>query len=290
MKICDLHTHSFYSDGTWTPAQLVDEAERLGLSAIALTDHNTVAGLPEFLKAAEGKKVEAVPGIEFSTDYGRKDVHILGLFIRPEHYGPITELLADMHKRKDESNYALAEALARAGYPLDYDRMKAATPDGQINRAHFAAELTRLGYAESPRDAFSRLLDPERGYYQPPKRIGSFEAIDFIKSLGAVAVWAHPYLTLTPEQVPVFLNEAVSRGLDAMETVYVTYDEKTVRRARQTAARFGLKESGGSDFHGGNKPEICLGRGRGDLRVSGEFLDILKQGIKAPKRFAIDIG
>ena len=290
MKICDLHTHSVYSDGTWTPAQLIDEAERLGLSAIALTDHNTVAGLPEFLKAAEGKKVEAVPGIEFSTDYGHQDVHILGLFIRPEHYGPITERLADMQRRKDESNRALAEALTRAGYPLDYDRMKAATPNGQINRAHFATELMRLGYAESTQDAFFRLLDPERGYYQPPKRISSFEAIDFIKSLGAVAVWAHPYLTLAPEQVPVFLDEAVNHGLDAMETVYVTYDEKTVRQARQTAARFGLKESGGSDFHGGNKPEICLGQGRGDLRVNGEFLNILKQGRKAPVRIAIDIG
>ena len=99
MKFCDLHTHSVYSDGTWTPAQLIDEAERLGLSAIALTDHNTVAGLPDFLKAAEGKSVEAVPGIEFSTDYGEHDVHILGLFIRPEHYGPITEKLADVQKR-----------------------------------------------------------------------------------------------------------------------------------------------------------------------------------------------
>ena len=278
MKICDLHTHSVFSDGTWTPAQLLDEAERIGLSAIALTDHNTVAGLPDFLKAAEGKKVEAVPGIEFSTDYGHKDVHILGLFIRPEHYAPITEKLADVQRRKDESNRSLAEALTRAGYSLDYDKMKAATPDGQLNRAHFAAELVRLGFAESRQDAFERLLKPERGYYQPPKRMTSFEAIDFIKSLGAVAVWAHPYLTLTEEQVPVFLAEAVKRGLDAMETVYVTYDEKTVQTAKKTAEKFGVKESGGSDFHGENKPEIRLGRGRGDLQVPGSLLERLKEG------------
>ena len=278
MKICDLHTHSVYSDGTWTPAQLIDEAERIGLSAIALTDHNTVAGLPDFLKAAEGKHVEAVPGIEFSTDYGSKDVHILGLFIRPEHYEPITRLLADVQKRKDESNRALAEALTRVGYPLDYDRMKAATPDGQLNRAHFAAELVRLGFAESRQDAFSRLLNPERGYYQPPKRMTSFEAIDFIKSLGAVAVWAHPYLTLPAEQVPVFLEEAVRHGLDAMETVYATYDEKTLQTARQTAVQFGLKESGGSDFHGENKPEIRLGQGRGALQVPSGLLNTLKEG------------
>ena len=278
MKICDLHTHSVYSDGTWTPAQLLEEAQRMGLSAIALTDHNTVAGLPDFLKAAEGKTVEAVPGIEFSTDYGDKDVHILGLFIRPEHYAPITECLEEVQMRKDESNRALAEALTRAGYPLDYDAMKAATPDGQLNRAHFAAELTCLGFAESRQDAFSRLLKPEHGYYQPPKRMTSFEAIDLIKSLGAVAVWAHPYLTLKEEQVPVFLEEAVKHGLDAMETVYVTYDERTLQLAKETAASFGIKESGGSDFHGANKPDILLGRGKGSLQVPYDLLKALKEG------------
>ena len=276
MKFCDLHTHSVYSDGTWTPAQLIGEAEKLGLSAIALTDHNTVAGLPDFLKAAEGKNVEAVPGIEFSTDYGDKDVHILGLFIRPEHYQPIADCLAEVQKRKDESNRALAEALTRAGYPLDYDQMKSKVPGGQLNRAHFAAELVRMGVAKDRKDAFSRLLKPECGYYQPPKRMTSFEAIDFIKSLGAVAVWAHPYLTLSREQVPVFLEEAVKHGLDAMETIYVTYDQETIRLARETAEYYGLKESGGSDFHGENKPEISLGWGKGDLRVPAELLEVLK--------------
>lgn len=276
MKICDLHTHSVYSDGTWTPAQLIDEAERIGLGAIALTDHNTVAGLPEFLAAARGKNVEAVPGIEFSTDYGDKDLHILGLFLRPEHYAPITELLADVQRRKDQSNIALAEALNGAGYAIDYEKMKASTPDGQINRAHFAAELTRLGYTASMKEAFDRLLKPERGYYHAPKRMCSFEAIDFIKSLGAVAVWAHPYLTLPARQVPVFLEEAVKHGLDGMETVYVTYDEETTRLAKHTAVCFGLLESGGSDFHGGNKPDIRLGEGKGSLAVPLSFLGSLK--------------
>lgn len=283
MKSCDLHTHSVYSDGTWTPLQLVEEAERIGLQAIALTDHNTVAGLPEFLAAAKDKCVEAVPGIEFSTDYADKDVHILGLFIRPEHYEVITELLADVQKRKDQSNADLAAALNAAGYAIDYEKMKSSTPDGQINRAHFAAELTRLGYTESMKAAFDRLLKPERGYYHPPKRMSSFEAIDFIKSLGAVAVWAHPYLTLAAEQVPVFLEEAVRHGLDGMETVYVTYDEETTALAKQTAAQFGLLESGGSDFHGGNKPDIRLGEGRGSLVVPMELLKSLEQRQKSGK-------
>lgn len=284
MKYCDLHTHSVFSDGTWTPTQLINEAERIGLGAIALTDHNTVAGLPEFLAAAADKNVEAVPGIEFSTDYGDRDVHILALFVEPEHYAPITALLEDVQRRKDQSNAQLAQALTRAGYAIDYEKMKAATPGGQLNRAHFAAELTRLGYTQDRQDAFRRLLKPECGYYHPPKRMSSFEAMDFIKSIGAVAVWAHPYLTLKPEEVPVFLREAVKHGLDGMETVYVTYDKATTILAKETARSFGLLESGGSDFHGENKPDIRLGEGRGTLAVPEEFLARLKASQKCENR------
>ena len=278
MKICDLHTHSIYSDGSWTPCQLVDEAERIGLSAIALTDHNTVAGLPEFLEAARGREVEAVPGVEFSSDYKGIDVHILGLFIKPEHYDPITSLLADQQLRKDQANMDLVESLAKDGYVVDYPALKASTPNGQINRAHIAAELTRLGYTASRQEAFERLLSPKCGYYHPPKRMTSFEAIDFIKSIGATAVMAHPYLTLHSQEVRLFLEEAVRHGLDGMETVYVTYDDDTVRLAKETAAEFALLESGGSDFHGANQPDIALGVGRGGLHVPAELYFAMKNG------------
>ena len=277
MKLCDLHTHSVFSDGTWTPAQLIDEAERIGLSAIALTDHNTVAGLPDFLAAAEGRGVEAVPGVEFSTDYGDKDVHILGLFIRPRYYDVITQTLADAQRRKDESNRELIENLNRAGYALDYESIRASTPNGQVNRAHIAGELTRLGYTESNQVAFQTLLTPERGFYHPPKRMTSFEAIAFIKSLRAVAVLAHPLLTMSTEGLRVFLEQAVPCGLDGMETIYSTYDEQTTRIAVQMADEFGLKHSGGSDFHGSRKPDISLGTGRGNLSVSDELLAGLKK-------------
>ena len=98
-KVCDLHCHSIFSDGSWTPEQLVEEGVRIGLSALALTDHNTVAGLPRFLAAAEGKPIDAVPGCEFSTEYQGTELHILGLMIRPEHYGPINDLLADFLRK-----------------------------------------------------------------------------------------------------------------------------------------------------------------------------------------------
>lgn len=276
MKTCDLHTHSVYSDGTWTPGQIVAQAERLGLAAVALTDHNTVAGLPEFLEAARGREVEAVPGIEFSTDWQGTELHIVALFIRPEHYAPITHLLEEAQRQKDRSNRELVDKLRELGYELDYDALKAQTPNGQINRAHIGAELTRLGYTESVQDAFRQLLSPKRGYYHPPKRMTAFDCIRFIKSIGCTAVLAHPLLTLSEGALREFLPEAVETGLDAIETRYVTYDAETTALAQRIAGEFGLRESGGSDFHGDNKPGILLGTGKGTLSVPVSVLDGLR--------------
>ena len=264
---CDLHTHSTFSDGTDTPTALVALARERGLSAIALTDHNTVAGLPEFLEAAKGTSVRAIPGTEFSTDYRGTELHILGLFLKPEDFGVITERLEDYHRRKEQSNRCLVEKLNAAGYAIDYDRIKNSTPEGQVNRALIAAELTRLGYTESIQAAFKQLLSPKCGYYVPPTRPCPFETIRYIKSLGAVAVLAHPFLNLNEADLREFLKEAVPCGLDAMETLYSTYDEETTAAAKQVADDFGLLHSGGSDYHGGNKPHIQMGIGQGNLAI-----------------------
>lgn len=264
---CDLHTHSTFSDGTDTPARLLELAEELGLGAIALTDHNTVAGLPDFLQAAKDKKVKAVAGTEFSTDYKGTELHILGLFLKPEHFSSITALLEDYHQRKEQSNRDLVKKLNDAGYAIDYDHIKNSTPEGQVNRALIAAELTRLGYTESIQGAFKQLLKPSCGYYVPPARPSPFETIRFIKSLGAVAVLAHPFLNLQEGELREFLKEAVPCGLDAMETIYSTYDEETTAAAKQVADDFGLLHSGGSDYHGNNKPHIQLGIGQGNLAI-----------------------
>ena len=273
MPFCDLHTHSVYSDGTFTPAELVSEARKIGLSAIALTDHNTVAGLPEFVSAAENSGVMAVPGVEFSTDYGDTEVHILALFVQPSQYALITNRLEKAAQRKEASNRRLANALRNAGYFLDYDAIKANTPQKQVNRAHFAAELTRLGYTRTRQEAFETLLSPKCGFYVPPARIGSLEAIGFIKSLGAVSVLAHPFLSLDEKALRGFLPMAVTAGLDAMETAYSQYSPETTSLAEAIAAEYGLKCSGGSDFHGANKPQIPLGA----PRIPIEWLEQLQK-------------
>ena len=272
---CDLHTHSVFSDGTYTPAQLIAEAERIGLSAVALTDHNTVAGLPDFVTAGEGSSVKAVPGCEFSTDYNGVELHILGLWIQPEYYQTVTELLDKAQREKEESNRNLVAALNAAGYAIDYEKV-AARSQGSVNRAHIAAELMEAGYIASIQEAFQSLLTKKRGFYKPPQRIGAFDCIRFIKSIGAKAVLAHPFLNLKEEAaLRNFLPEAVEAGLDGMEVAYSKFTPVQTALAQQIASDFGLAFSGGSDFHGENKPDIALGVGRGELKIPAEWEQIL---------------
>lgn len=275
---CDLHTHSVFSDGTDTPEELIRQAERLGLSVLALTDHNSVAGLPRFLAAGAESSVEAVPGVEFSVEYLGEDLHILALFVEPEHFDAVDNLVALPDRWKREGNLDLAERLTRAGYPIDYAALEAATPGGHVNRAHFGLELVRLGYAESVEDAFRRFLKVRCGYYTPPKRLDALETVAFIRSIGAVAVLAHPWLNLkTREQLEEFLTLAVRAGLDGMEVRYSKFSPEESNLALEIAEKYGLLPSGGSDYHGiAVKPDISMGTGRGNLEVPERWYQRLK--------------
>lgn len=274
-EFCDLHVHSNCSDGTLPPAALIAEAEKRGLAAIALTDHNTIAGLPEFLATAVNSSVQAVPGIEISADYNDTELHILGLFIRPEHYDAVEARNIAYLRQKEASNLALAKALNDAGYALDYEKVRARTT-GIPNRAHFALELMEMGHLSSIREGSLTLLSPKNGLYTPPQRTSAFETVAFLKSIGAVTVLAHPFLNLKADALRVFLREVQPYGLDGMETLYSTFDETLTANAIAIAEEFGLKQSGGSDFHGSNKPDIAMGVGRGNLAIPLEFLERLE--------------
>ena len=277
---CDLHTHSAYSDGTLMPAELVAEAKNIGLSAVALTDHNTVAGLPEFFRAAQGTGVEAVGGIELSTDYGEVELHIVGLFIKEEHFDVINQQVTAMMMRKDASNRQLCEALQQSGYDVDLDEIKAKTPRGHINRAHIASALVEKGYVKSVGEAFASVLSKTAGFYNQPKRLDVFETIALLKKIGCVSVLAHPFEEMDEAALRGFLQKAKPCGLHAMETEYAKYDTETVQKLKDIAKEFDIKESGGSDFHGDRRKGTYLGIGQGNLRVSKRFLDALRAEIQ----------
>lgn len=285
MKICDLHTHSNYSDGSLPPAELVRMAENKGLSALALTDHNTAAGLPEFMKAGESSKVITVAGCEFSTEYTLcaddgesrvQELHIVGLFFDESVWGSVEEYVSEHMKNKKISNQNMIKRLQDAGYDITYDEVSAITDAGEFNRAHIARILCRKGYIERPADAFEELLKEGCGFYIPPKRPDVFETIKFIKKNGAVSVLAHPFLELSADELRCFLRAAKPAGLDAIETNYSKFDDEMIKQACAIASEMGLARSGGSDFHGDAKPDVEMGTGRGSLEVPFDYYEDLR--------------
>ena len=258
----------------------MDKAIEAGLSAIALTDHNTIDGLPDFLEAARGKPIEAIPGIEFTVQWQGKELHLLGLFIKQEYYPAVTEKLQKMIRQRAERNIRLVGDLSEAGYPMEYEAILRRSANGKLNRVHIAAEMVEKGYVPSIMDALKGILSPEAGFYKEPLRLDIWDALAFLLSIGAVPVLAHPFLNLTEEELRIFLPEAKKRGLVGMETVYSTYDEATSATAAAMAREYALLPSGGSDFHGSNKPDIQLGIGRGNLFVPHEWADKLKECIQ----------
>ena len=267
---CDLHTHSVYSDGTHTPGELVAEAKRLGL-IIALTDHNTAAGLPEFMEAAQKLGVTAVPGVEFSTEYAGKEPHLLGLFVLPEHYAAVERMVKEQRVLKEISNMELVERLNQAGYLIDYAKVKDRNPNGNANRAHMAAELLEQGYVTSIREAFDTILSDNGGFYVPPSRLQLIDVIKELRGIGVLPVLAHPLQELSEQELRELLPNAIEVGLAGMETMHSSYTPERITLAEKIAAEFSLLPSGGSDFHGGVKPDISLGSGKGWLCIPSKF-------------------
>ena len=281
MLLCDLHTHSTFSDGSCSPKELLETAKAAGLVAVALTDHNTVDGLKTFLTDGKNYGIEAVAGVEISCDYNGKELHVLALFIE-NRLSEMQKFLEISKSRKEESNKLLAENLVNKGYKIDYEQIKLQTV-GSINRVHFANELIKKGYIKTVKEGFYTVLSENAGFYLPPKRLTVFEVIDFIKTINAISVLAHPLLNLTKEELIEFLPEAKQMGLKAIETRYSKYSIEEQEFCTRVAKDFGLLESGGSDFHGANKPDIKIGVGQGGLQVPYKFLEAIKNSIEAYK-------
>lgn len=279
-QFCDLHTHSVFSDGSDTPAQIVDTAIAADLAAVALTDHDSVDGLPEFLAAAAGKPIEAIPGAEFAVTHDGTELHLLGLYIPPTAFSQISELMQQAQLRREACVFALVESLNRAGYSLDFDALKRSA-QGQVTRAHVAVALEEKGYLSAD-VAFQTLLKPGAGHYQSPQRLPFLQVLELIRSVGAVPVLAHPFLNMTAEQLSAFLPFAKRQGLVGMECMYSAYDAATTAASFALAEAAGLLPSGGSDFHGDIRPEAPLG----DQQVPYRFAQAL-QGSLHPEKTVI---
>jgi 3',5'-nucleoside bisphosphate phosphatase len=273
----DLHTHSSFSDGTLTPTALVNLAETIGLKAVALTDHDTVAGVPEGIRAAEHLRVHFVPGVELSAQIDRGALHILGLFV--DHTHPdLTSVLDDTIRFRNQRNDQVIQRLGALGISISLEEVEKEAKMGTLGRPHFAAVLTRKGYTHSIRDAFLRYLSKNGAAYIPKVRIPPERAIEVIQKAGGVPVLAHPDQThLGGQELATLIENLKEMGLKAIETRYSGYTRTQSRKYSRLAARFCLRESGGSDFHGAVKPGLALGVGPGDLNVPDDFLELLRE-------------
>lgn len=271
----DLHTHSSCSDGSFTPTELMGLAYEKKLSAIALTDHDTVSGICEARQAAKALSLTLIPGIEISSlyDLGNsvKEFHILGLGINEtdESFLKRMETFGALRQNRNEKMLRL---ISEKVLQVDEDEFYARFDRSVITRAHFAQYLYEKGAVSSVKEAFDRYLGDGKPCYVPKEGVTAKEAIACILAAGGHPVLAHPTLYRLGASV---LEDAVkdlkASGLEGIEAVYSTYTQAQEREIRALAAKYELHMTGGSDFHGTPKPDIQLGTGRGNLYVPDEF-------------------
>lgn len=273
----DLHVHSTYSDGTMTPGELVDYALEKGLTAIALTDHDTVFGLAEIDEYAQDKDIEVIPGIEFSTEYEGKDVHIVGLYIEYTQRD-FVKYLKNFIDSRTTRNIKMCEKLTEHGCPMTYDDILKAYPGATITRAHYAAFLLEKGFVKSREEAFDRYIGDNAPCFLPREKVTPEQAIELILKAGGIPILAHPTLYhMSDYKLDKLVCELKDAGLMGIEAIYSTYTEGETRQIKALAAKYDLLVSGGSDFHGANKPKIDLGTGKGNLKVPDEVLVEIKK-------------
>lgn len=268
--------HSTASDGTDTPTELVHKAAALGLSAIALTDHDTLSGLAEARAAAAKTGLELVPGCELSTMTPYGEAHLLAFW--PDETSQAMAALEVQKQFRRERNLAILQRLAELGINLAEGDLLAESTGDIVGRPHIAAALLRLGVVKTRAEAFSRFLSIDGIAYVPRKLLLPLEGVQLLRSLNAVTALAHPLLLRAPASwLGQCVGELAVAGLDALEAYHPEHNADQVRQAVDLAAANGLLLCGGSDYHGKSKANIALGSGKGGLRVPAHLLDKLKE-------------
>ena len=269
----DLHVHSTASDGTLTPTELVAAVKKAGLAAFALTDHDTVDGIAEARSAAVAASVELVPGVELSCDYKGKEVHMVGLYL-DETNQRLLEHLARFRDNRDNRNQKMYQKLQEEGFDISEEALREMFPDAVLTRAHVARFLLEHGYIKSISEAFEKYIGDGCRCHVPREKITPQEAVELIHHANGKAILAHPVLYhMSDDRLRELITDCLACGLDGIEALYSTYQPGDERYIRKLADEYGLKISGGSDFHGSNKPHIQLGSGTGHLFIPYELLE-----------------
>lgn len=277
MRYVDLHVHSNASDGTLTPSEVVHLALQKNLAAIALSDHDTVKGVPEAISAAEGTTLEIVPATELSCYYQNVEIHVLGLFVDYKD-ADFQAKLEELEQERMQRNLDMIALFQRDNISITLEELQAGNPRSVITRAHFARVLVEKGYCKDKNAAFDRYVGVGCPYYLPKPQITPELSLPLITKAGGIPILAHPMLyKLGYRQVEELIQYLIPLGLKGIEAYHSSNNISQSDKLRSLALKYHLVVSGGSDFHGANKPDIELGTGRGGLRITESILDAIKQ-------------
>ena len=268
MKRIDLHVHTIYSDGTYTPEEVVRRAKDLDLVAISITDHDSVNGVEEAIRIGKRLGVEVVPGIEMSTDLGNDEIHVLGYYLDWKNKAFLSKL-REFQGARARRNRKLVRKLGDLGMRVDYNEVKRLNPRGVISRLHIARLMVKSGYVPSIGAAFEKWLNPGKPAYVRRLKVSPFQIIQLISDLQGIPVMAHPHLSKRDDLIP----ELVKAGLGGIEVYHSVHNGRVVEHYKRIAHRHGLLITGGSDCHGEAKDEVLMGK----MRVPASLLEELKK-------------
>ena len=276
----DLHLHSLHSDGSDAPAAIVAKGRALGLAAMVLTDHDTLAGVPEFLAAAHEAGIAATTGVEVSTLFEVAELHILGYGV--DTASPVLlDLLSAGRGTRRTRNAEIAARLAALGCPISLDEAEALAGDPETTgRPHFAEALVRHGHVATVQEAFDRFLGERGAAYVPRVRPPAVDAIRAIRAAHGVAVWAHPHAGFSADSIRKILATLIPAGLGGLEAWHSNHSAGKIVSARAIAREQGLIATGGTDYHGAFKPYIALATGTGTLDIPDSCWTALSAAIR----------
>jgi len=265
----DLHVHTTASDGTFTPQEVIDKAVEIGLSGMAITDHDTVDGLEIALKYRTEKKldIDFIPGIEMNTEAYGKEIHILGYFIDYNDRN-LNEKLKEIQEARAKRAHKIIARLKKNGMTISFSDVEKFAKGDLIGRPHIARALISQGYVGSIKEAFDRYIGKGRPAYEPRYKFIPQEAIDLIKHSGGICILAHPGLI----EARRIIEQIINMGIEGLEVYYPEHSKAQIKEYTELCWKKNLLTTGGSDFHGTGSAE-----NRADLGYTGISAKLMKR-------------
>jgi hypothetical protein len=268
VKFADLHLHTLFSDGTYTPEEIVLESQKVGLDCIAVVDHDTIEGIQPVLEIARTRNFEALPGIELTAEYEGSEVHILGYFIDYKRK-ELREKLDFLNKNRIERIYKMVSKLKEMGINLKPETVFEIAKQGTVGRLHVARAMVKEGLVGSVYEAFKKYIGEKRPAFVLGFRFSPLEAIKLIKDIGGIPILAHPYSLNNDDLILKFIDY----GIMGLEVYYPEHTQGMVNFYLSLAKKYNLLITGGSDCHGTAKPEVRLG----SIKIPYKLVEELKE-------------